>query len=283
MSQKSSWGYLQRTWAQPIAAHASWFSLVFSFQYFLHIARSLLLASADLESSVGQLDMCFCQSVPSKLLRIIVWLQPLQSTQWDLNTHSLFNHFITPCSNVLQWFTRAQENQKKERTSRTLVIYKMYTWHLNHREWSLTFDIWDDTGSRRWICRICLKPAIASRTPHTISIHFSQSTKYSGQLSSICLSQRCIAMYMLCTCYMYPQVLGWSWMLLKVPRQKLKIDGDGMEMVWRWYQSPRLETDLKCEVSSTRISRPSAKASRKSRVEVSCSNFVCFDLVVECC
>ena len=185
MSQKSSWGYLQRTWAQPIAAHASWCSLVFSFQYFLHIARSLLLASANLESSVGQLDMCFCQSVPSKLLQIIVWLQPLQSAQWDLNTHSHFNHFITPCSNVLQWFTRAQENQKKERTSRTLVIYKMYTWIYMALESS--WMIWNDTGSRRWIC---LKHPEASRTPHTISIHFSQSTKYSGQLSSICLSHR---------------------------------------------------------------------------------------------
>ena len=107
------------------ANRSTCFMVFVTFKSFLHIARSLLLASANLESSVGQMDMCFCQSVPSKLLRIIVWLQPLQSTQWDLNTHSHLNHFITPCSNVLQWFTRAQENQKKERTSRTLVIYKM--------------------------------------------------------------------------------------------------------------------------------------------------------------
>lgn len=65
---------------------------------------------------------------------------------------------------------------------------------------------------------------------------------------------------------MYPQVLGWSWMLLKVPRQKLKIDGDGMEMVWRWYQSPRL--GIRPEVWS--LVNPDLAAKCKSFTKESC-------------
>ena len=122
---------------------------------------------------------------------------------------------------------------------------------LNHREWSLTFFdyIWDDTGSRRWIC---LNPA-AHPAPFQPKHQVLWPAELHMPVTASSYAQRCIAMN--------PQGLGWSWMLLKIPRQ-LKIDGDGR----RWYQSPRL--GIRPEVWS--LVNPDLTTNCKSFTKESC-------------